>query len=396
MPYDGAKGPAVIQEDTFSMSSPISLMPHAVCWRQDPHLIWTMAIANATTFLAYAVACGTLYYLALRTRRVVPRDWGYFATGFALVLIACGGTHLMEVVTTWQPYFWVDAWLNVLTAVLSALIAAQFIQRAHKIAFGIKDYAARLANTQTEKARMEESLTAAHRLEEWNRMSAVMTHEIGNPLEAIQNILYLIRQSEVATPEIVRLTRTASEEADRVVAISRSTLAFFRQSRQPERVDLRAAAESVRFLLDPVLKRKEISFEVRGSGDVAIYAIAGEVRQVLLNLVRNACDAIPRGGGRVSLTLAGRADHVEMVVADEGSGIDPAALPTLFEFGHSTKGAQGNGIGLWSVKHIVDKHGGSIDVQSQAGKGTRFSIEWPRRSSQVQEESAPLEQPVSA
>jgi signal transduction histidine kinase len=209
-------------------------------------------------------------------------------------------------------------------------------------------------------------------------MSAVVTHEIGNPLEAIQNILYLIRQSEIATPEIARLTRMASEEADRVLAISRSTLAFFRQSSAPERVDLRAASESVRFLLDPVLRRREVTLNVRVSGDVVIEALSGEVRQVLLNLVRNACEASPRGASSVTLRLAGQAEHVEITVADEGTGIDPALLPTIFQFGQTTKGSQGNGMGLWTVKHIVDRHGGKIHVQSEPGKGTTFTIEWPR------------------
>jgi signal transduction histidine kinase len=225
---------------------------------------------------------------------------------------------------------------------------------------------------------MQETLLAAQKLEDWSRMSAVVTHEIGNPLEAIQNILYLIRQSDVSTPEIVRLTRMASEEADRVLAISRSTLAFFRQTSAPERVDLRAAAESVRFLLDPVLRRREVTFNVRISGDVLIEALSGEVRQVLLNLVRNACEASPRGGSNVTLTLAGLADHVDITVTDEGTGIPPEVLPTIFQFGQTTKGSQGNGMGLWTVKHIVDKHGGEIHVQSEPGKGATFTIEWPR------------------
>jgi signal transduction histidine kinase len=209
-------------------------------------------------------------------------------------------------------------------------------------------------------------------------MSAVVTHEIGNPLEAIQNILYLIRQSEVATPEIVRLTRMASEEADRVLTISRSTLSFFRQSSTPERVDLRSAAESVRFLLDPLLRRREITLNVRVSGDITVDALAGELRQVLLNLVRNACEASPRGGSAVSLTLSGQADHVDIIVKDEGSGIDPVVLPTIFQFGQTTKGSQGNGMGLWTVKHIVDRHGGKIHVDSQPGHGATFTITWPR------------------
>lgn len=355
-----------------------SLMPHAVCWRADQHLIWTMVISNVITFLSYTTICLTLLALARRTRVVMARDWIFFLTGFALFIVACGSTHLMEVVTTWSPMFWVDAWANILTAALSAYVALQLIRRLKTISFGINDYAERLARTEDEKAQMQESLMAAQKLEDWSRMSAVVTHEIGNPLEAIQNILYLIRQSEVATPEIARLTRMASEEADRVLAISRSTLAFFRQSSAPERVDLRAASESVRFLLDPVLRRREVTLNVRVSGDVVIEALSGEVRQVLLNLVRNACEASPRGASSVTLRLAGQAEHVEITVADEGTGIDPALLPTIFQFGQTTKGSQGNGMGLWTVKHIVDRHGGKIHVQSEPGKGTTFTIEWPR------------------
>lgn len=361
------------------MSSSVTLMPHAVCWRQDARLIWTMAITNFVTFLSYTTICCTLLAMARRTRRVIARDWAFFVVGFALFIVACGGTHLLEVITTWTPAFWIDAWLNILTAVLSGYVAIQFIARLRKISFGLNDYADRLESARHEKAQMEESLMAAQKLEEWSRMSAVVAHEIGNPLEAIQNVLYLIRQSEAATPEIVRLTRTASEEADRVVAISRSTLSFFRQSTQPERVDLRAAAESVRFLLDSVLRRREITLDVRVSGEVTIQALAGEARQVLLNLVRNACEATPRRGGRVTVSFAGRADDVEIVVADEGTGIDPAVMPELFQFGKTSKGSQGNGMGLWSVKHVIEKHRGSIEVHTESGKGTRFTILWPRR-----------------
>lgn len=361
------------------MSSAISLMPHAVCWREDQRLIWTMAIANAVTFLSYTTICLTLFLLVRRTRQIIARDWAYFLTGFALFIVACGSTHLMEVVTTWTPVFWVDAWTNIITAVLSGYVAAQLIRRGKTIAFGANDYADRLTRTEDEKAKMQESLLAAQKLEDWSRMSAVVTHEIGNPLEAIQNILYLIRQSEVATAEIVRLTRMASEEADRVLSISRSTLAFFRQSSTPERVDLRAAADSVRFLMDPILRRREINFNVKSYGDITVEAFAGEIRQVMLNLVRNACEASPRGGSNVTLTLAGQAEFVEMTVSDEGTGIDPAILPTIFQFGQTTKGSQGNGMGLWMVKHIVDRHGGSVAVDSEPGKGTTFRIVWPRR-----------------
>src|SRR5580693_8689510 len=105
------------------MFSDVSLMPHAVCWAAAPRLIWTMVVTNAITFLSYTCICLTLLMLARRTQRVIARDWAYFVVGFALFIVACGSTHLLEVITTWSPIFWVDAWTNIITALLSAYVA---------------------------------------------------------------------------------------------------------------------------------------------------------------------------------------------------------------------------------------------------------------------------------
>src|ERR1700692_3360497 len=105
------------------------LMPHAVCWSQDQNLIWTMVITNSITFLSYFRICVTLFYLARKTRKAIPRDWAFFLVGFALFIVACGSTHLMEVVTTWNPVFWIDAWTNIITAILSGYVAVQLLLR---------------------------------------------------------------------------------------------------------------------------------------------------------------------------------------------------------------------------------------------------------------------------
>jgi signal transduction histidine kinase len=337
-----------------------------------------MVVTNAITFLSYVSICVTLLVLAKRTRRVMARDWAYFVIGFALFIVACGSTHLLEVITTWDPIFWVDAATNVVTAGLSAWVAVMLIRRAGAIGFGINDYAARLAETEREKGQLEEGLVQAQRLEEWSRMSAVLAHEISSPMEAIQNTLHLI-QTQAAAPEaIAEMAQVAAMETARVIEISRSTLSFFRQTSEPEPVSLAAAAEAVRFLVAPLLVRQAIEFEVVSRGNVKVTAFAGEVRQALLNLVRNACEATTRPGARVSVELADRGDGVEIIVADEGMGIDAETLPKLFHFGATTKGEGGNGVGLWTVKHILAKHGGSVRVESVPGEGTRFVLWWPR------------------
>jgi signal transduction histidine kinase len=355
-----------------------ALVPHAVCWAAAPRLIWTMVVTNAVTFLSYLTICCTLLYLARRTRRVIARDWAYFVVGFALFIVACGSTHLLEVVTTWAPAFWVAAWTNIVTAGLSAYVAVMLIRRAATIGFSINDYANRLANTEQEKRRMEESLLAARKLEDWSRTSAAIGHEISNPLDTIQNLLYLIRTSDEATAETAHLAGLAHEEVMRVITISRSTLSFFRQTSEPEAIDLCTAAESVRFLLDSTFREKGIRFEIETSGECTVEALPGETRQVLLNLVRNACEAITRGGARVRVELKGGRHGVEVTVADEGAGMEPQVMTRLFQFGVSTKGEKGNGMGLWTVKHILERHGGEVRVESTPGEGTRFMLWWPR------------------
>ena len=360
------------------MSPSVSLMPHAVCWAAAPKLVWTMVITNLITFLSYVCICLTLLYLARRTGRVIARDWAYFVVGFALFIVACGSTHALEVVTTWIPIFWVDAWTNIITAVLSAYVAAMLIRRASTIAFGVNDYADRLSRTEKDKRQMQDSLLAARKLEDWSRISAAINHEIRNPLEAIQNCLYLIRTSDGVSAEVAELARCAGQESVHVLTISRTTLSYFRETTGPELIDLRAAVASVELLLGSLIHGKAIVFEVETSGDCIVEALPGETRQVLLNLVRNACEAITRPGARVSISLAGSSSGVEIVVTDQGAGIESDILRRLFDFGTSTKGERGNGMGLWTVKHIINKHGGEIGVQSVPGEGTQFRIMWPK------------------
>lgn len=356
-----------------------TLMPHSVCWNQDPALIWTMAITNAITFLSYLSICFTLFYLTRKTRGSVGRNWAFFLVGFGLFIVACGTTHLLEVITTWIPIFWVDAWTNIITAALSAYVAVAFGRKASELGYGVNDYAARLANAESERAKIQESLVAARKLDEWNKMSAVVTHEINNPLAAIGNLLFLMQMMPGITPEITGLAQQCTEELRRIESLTRSTLGFFRQGKEPETVDLAASVEAVRFLLGPTLRQRGIELELKQEGDTIVTAYAVETRQVLLNLVRNACEATDRREAKVTVSLEGLPNGVRIKVADQGAGIPPEIRPNLFEFGVSSKGESGNGMGLWLVRQLVLRHGGGIDVASTPGQGTTFTILWPRK-----------------
>ncbi len=135
----------------------------------------------------------------------------------------------------------------------------------------------------------------------------------------------------------------------------------------------------MQFLLHPLLRQRGVELVIECAGDCTVTAYPMETRQVLLNLARNACEAATKRGAQVRISIEGRTDDVQVVVEDDGVGIDAASLGNLFQFGVSTKGARGNGIGLWTVKKLVSRHGGAIDVESTPGQGSRFTVRWPRK-----------------
>jgi signal transduction histidine kinase len=234
-------------------------------------------------------------------------------------------------------------------------------------------------NAQNEREQMQESLLAARKLEEWNHMAGVISHEINNPLAAIGNLLFLMQLNPELPAALGVIVQQATDEVKRIETLTRSTLGFYRTSSEPERVNLVSSAEAVQLLLGPTLRQRAIEMEIQSAGDCSVNAYAVETRQVLLNLVRNACEATTRTGAKVTVSLEGRPDDVRFVVADEGPGISATIMPTLFQFGVSTRSEPGKGLGLWLVKQVIKKHGGNIDVESHAGQGTRFTVLWPRR-----------------
>lgn len=237
-----------------------------------------------------------------------------------------------------------------------------------------------------ERKRAEEALRESEKLAETGRLAATIAHEINNPLESITNLLYLISILPAVPETVAEYTRLAQAELERVSRITRQTLAFHRQSDQPEPVRLGELVDSVIFLYSrpAIAKHIEISREVRFSGEIMGYP--GELRQLLSNLFANALEACPTGGRLRVRVYEGREFHnssnpgVRIVIGDTGSGIAPEFFSRIFEPFFTTKGAKGSGLGLWVTQGIVAKHHGFIHMRSstQAPRnGTVFSIFLP-------------------
>jgi signal transduction histidine kinase len=228
----------------------------------------------------------------------------------------------------------------------------------------------------------DDALRKSEKLAVAGRLALTISHEINNPLEAVTNLLYLIKLS-TSLPDVQAFADTAAQELARVSEIVTQTLRFYRSPSKPTIVHIGEIVDSALTLYNTRIASAEILVERDFRDCSPIVANSGELRQVTLNLIGNAVDAIGRRGRlRIRATNArqhrnGSLRGIRLTISDTGSGIHPEVRDSLFEPFVTTKGVTGSGLGLWLSSQIIHKHGGTIQVKSCAvpqRSGTTFSI----------------------
>jgi signal transduction histidine kinase len=227
--------------------------------------------------------------------------------------------------------------------------------------------------------RLETALRRSERLAMAGRLAASVMHEINNPSQAIADLVYLIGK-DADHPERVRAHAVQIEEQlVRIQYIARQTLSFFRDVPQSQTKDLVPLVETALRYQSALLEEKHIQVQKELPDILVASVFPGDFLQLVSNLVRNAAEALPRGGALcVRLRASGAA--ARLTVADNGRGIARPIQARLFEAFQSDKAEAGNGLGLWICKTIAEKHGGSIRWRSSTkGKtqGTTFSVLLP-------------------
>ncbi len=223
-------------------------------------------------------------------------------------------------------------------------------------------------------------MVQSEKLAAMGRMVASVAHELNNPLQAIQNALYLVKQERSLGAQAREDLQVALVEADRMAGLISRLRETYRpalaEQFRPE--SLNAIVEEVQKLISTHLRHGGVQFTF--GPDPALPLLPGirdQLKQVILNLSLNAVEAMPTGG---QLTIYTRhhpeTGHVLVTVADTGAGIDPAALPNIFDPFFTTK-ESGTGLGLAITYDIIQRHGGRIDVESQVGRGTTFKVWLP-------------------
>ena len=229
--------------------------------------------------------------------------------------------------------------------------------------------------------RSEEAVRRTEKLATAGRLAASVAHEINNPLEAVLNLLYLARHDPQRSEQYLSM---AEQEVVRVARLAQQALGSVRDTASPAFMDVTRIMDEILELYSRKIESKQIRVSRDYRGSLPISGYAGEVRQLLTNLLMNAVDALDPGGSiHVRIRAGrepGRAEGIRITLSDSGSGIASESLRRIFEPFYSTKQDGGTGLGLWVSRGIVQKHGGSIRVRSRVAglhRGTIFSIFLP-------------------
>jgi PAS domain S-box-containing protein len=264
----------------------------------------------------------------------------------------------------------------------------------------------------TESRRLEEQLRQSQKMEAIGQLSSGVAHDFNNLLTIIKGYIGLLRMKDQISPDMINAVQQIDQAADRASNLTRQLLMFSRQqSMQPNDYNLNGLVSNLTKMLRRLLTENIEMFVECTQHPLMIRADEGMVEQVLLNLVVNARDAMPKGGNLSIATewvdldenAARKMMHarpgpfVSLVIRDSGIGISAEVLPRIFEPFFTTKGiGKGTGLGLATVYGIMQQHDGWIAVESVLGRGTTFRAYFPRLASAAMKgvaEKAPMTLP---
>ena len=380
-----------------------SLSPHGICLLWRPELIWTNLGADAVIGIAYYSIPLVLAYFACK-RDDFSLGWVIWC--FVAFILACGTTHFMSIWTLWVPDYGLEALVKAVTAIFSVATAIllwallprllqlpsphQLQQANEALALHLLERDAALAALRKEvkeRQLVEDMLRQAQKMEAVGRLTGGVAHDFNNLLTAILVSLdRAVRQNKTADPKLKKPLQTAITAAEKAAALTDQMLAFARkQPLKPGIVDVNKLVSD----LAPLLKN--------AVGDHATLVLdldrqlanvnvdRNQLEQALLNLVINACDAMPNKG---EITITTRAIDMgtgaesipgaELEVADSGSGMSKEVQDRAFDPFFTTKAVgKGTGLGLSQVYGFVQQSNGIVQLASNLGYGTRITIQLP-------------------
>ena len=225
-------------------------------------------------------------------------------------------------------------------------------------------------------------LLHAEKLSATGKMAASMAHEFNNPIFGIRNVLEKIKRRVQMDQKNKRFVELAIQECDRVTMLIRRVLDFHSPSTDEKVwIDIHESIDDMTLLIEKRFSVRDIRLVKEYAADIPpIEAVPDQFKQVILNILQNAEEAITEGGGQVTIATSARNGSAQIQIRDTGTGISPRVMKNIFDPFFTTKpSVKGTGLGLSVTYGIVKKHRGDILVDSLPGRGTTFTVLFPVR-----------------
>jgi signal transduction histidine kinase len=237
----------------------------------------------------------------------------------------------------------------------------------------------KLQTSLAQEKSMRLQLVQSERLALVGRLLASVSHELNNPLQAIQNALFLLKDDAGMSPQSRQDLQIVLSETERMAGLIERLRTSYRPTQLDEfqPVQINTIVEDVYALLATHLRHKEVAFEFHPDPDLPLVpGLPDQLRQVTLNLLMNGVEATPAGGRLTVFTETTENKEVLLSVLDTGPGIDPVILPHIFDAFVTSKDS-GTGLGLTITYDIVHRHRGRIQAENNPDRGATFKIWLP-------------------
>jgi PAS domain S-box-containing protein len=216
------------------------------------------------------------------------------------------------------------------------------------------------------RKRIEQALLQAEKIAATGRMAATIAHEINNPLEAVMNLMYLLRPM-IADPAGISYFQSVETELGRVSHIAKQTLGYYREHAAASSASIGDIVLHAITIYEPRCTATGIEIKRAINSSRKIVLRRGEMMQVVSNLIMNSIYAM-QAGGVLSISVedaTGLPDGIVLTIQDDGDGIAEVDLPRVFEAFFTTRSTVGTGIGLFVAKQFIEGHGGRIEIESR-------------------------------
>lgn len=364
-------------------------MPHGHCYLWEPALVWLQVLSNGAIAAAYVAIFATLVYLVQRIRDI-PFQWMYVA--FAVFIVACGVTHIFDVVVIWEPAYWHDGAVRALTAVASvgtALMLPPLVPKAIALADAAGVAHARGMKLEEANRELATLLDKTKELEQLKtRFFTNVSHELRTPLALILGPAFELTHADNLTEEqrhaadvVLRNARTLLAHVNDLLDVAK--LEAGKLEADYSETDVSALVRDTAAHFNGLAKEHQTTFQVDSGKALPAQVDVGKVERVLVNLLSNAFKFTPRGGA-VKCTLTQPAENVlRLEVADSGPGIAKEHRERVFERfqqleGGITRRFGGTGLGLAIARDFIVLHGGTLTIHDSPLGGALLRAELPR------------------